>query len=91
MLFLRYASGRKPRLRYLSDSAYWQYMANPLALVVIQIPLMNIRIPGEWKSLLGLLFAVPVLLWTYDRSVRGTWVGAILNGRRYRRGLPLAD
>ena len=90
-LFLRHASGEKPWLRYLSDSAYWIYLAHPLALVAIQIPLMFVRMPSELKVVLNLLFAVPVLLWSYDRLVRNSWIGAILNGRRYPRGLPVSE
>lgn len=41
--------------------------------------------------LLGFLLAVPLLLVLYDRWVRPTWLGAILNGRRYRRGLPATE
>lgn len=87
-LFLRHASSGSPRMRYLSDSAYWIYMAHPVVLVAIQIPLLYARMPGEVKALLGVLCATPVLLWSYDRCVRETWVGAVLNGRRYQRGLP---
>lgn len=87
-LFLRHASGGSPRWRYLSDSAYWIYWVHPLVLVMIQIPLLYVRLAGEWKALLGLLAATPVLLWSYDCFVRDSWIGALLNGRRYPRGLP---
>jgi peptidoglycan/LPS O-acetylase OafA/YrhL len=87
-LFLRHASGPSPRLRYLSDSAYWIYMVHPVVLVGIQIALMPAHLAGEWKALVGLLLATPVLLYSYDRFVRAGWIGVLLNGRRYPRGLP---
>lgn len=90
-LFLRHASHPSPRLRYLSDSAYWIYMVHPVVLVAIQIPLMTVRFPGEWKAILGLLLATPLLLFSYDRWVRSSWLGVILNGRRYPRGLPAQE
>jgi membrane-bound acyltransferase YfiQ involved in biofilm formation len=85
-LFLRYADSGSPRLRYLSDSAYWIYLVHPLVLVLVQIPLMYVRMPGMGKALIGLLAATPVLLWSYDRFVRDGWIGMLLNGRRYPRG-----
>jgi glucan biosynthesis protein C len=90
-LFLRHTSGGSPRWRYLSDSAYWIYLVHPLVLVMIQIPLLYVRMAGEWKALLGLVAATPVLLWSYDRFARNSGIGALLNGRRYPRGLPPAD
>lgn len=87
-LFLRNASAGSPRLRYLSDSAYWIYMVHPVVLVMIQIPLMGVRLPGVYKALTGLLLATPVLLWTYDRFARDSWIGVLLNGRRYPQGVP---
>jgi peptidoglycan/LPS O-acetylase OafA/YrhL len=90
-LFLRHASSGSPRWRYLSDSAYWIYMVHPVFLVMIQIPLLFVPMRGEWKALLCLLLATPLLLWSYDRFVRNTWIGVILNGRRYPRGLPIKE
>ena len=82
-VFLRSKHVLDPRWRYLSDSAYWIYMAHPVALVIIEIPLMRLPLHPLIKFTAGILFAVPVLLWTYDHWVRPTWVGVLLNGRRY--------
>ncbi len=87
-LFLRHAASGSPRWRYLSDSAYWIYMVHPVVLLMIQIPLLQVRMAGEWKACLGVLLATPVLLWSYDWFVRDTWIGMVLNGRRQPRGLP---
>lgn len=77
-----------PRWRYLADSAYWVFLFHPPVLVAVQLPMMGLDWPAEMKFLAGLLFAVPVLFWTYDRWVRPSWTGALLNGRRMPRGLP---
>jgi hypothetical protein len=82
---------KDPRWRYLSDSAYWIYMAHPVALVMIEIPLMRVPLHPLVKFVAGILFAVPVLLWAYDRWVRPTWVGVLLNGRRYDPYGAMAD
>lgn len=87
-LFLRRWSAPSPRSRYLADSAYWVYVMHPVALVLIQLPMMSLRV-NEWiKFSAGIAFAVPVLFWTYDRFARSTWIGLLLNGKRYPRGLP---
>jgi glucan biosynthesis protein C len=87
-LFLRHASDPSPRMRYLSDSAYWFFLVHPLVLVAVQIPMLPLDWPHWLKAVTGVTFAVPVLFWTYDRFVRPTWLGAVLNGRRYARGWP---
>ncbi|MBI4892250.1 MAG: acyltransferase family protein [Acidobacteria bacterium] len=87
-LFLRRCSDPSPRTRYLSDSAYWLYLFHPPVLVAIQIPMLGLAWPVAVKFLIGILLATPVLLYSYDLLVRDTWIGVILNGRRYPRGLP---
>ena len=87
-LFLRRFSSPSPRVRYLSDSAYWLYLFHPPVLVLVQMPMMRLAWPAGVKFLLGLGFALPVLFWMYDRWVRPSWPGVVLNGRAYPRGLP---
>ncbi len=85
---LRRLDDGSPWWRYLSDAAYWVFLAHPTVLVAVQIPMMRLGWPAEVKMLAGLAVAAPVLLWSYDRWVRATWLGALLNGRRMARGLP---
>lgn len=87
-VFLRRCSAPSPRMRYLSDSAYWLYLFHPPVLVAVQIPMMLLNWPAAVKFLAGIAVATPLLLVTYDRWVRPTWLGVILNGRRSPRGLP---
>lgn len=84
-VFLRRFASEDRRLRYLSDSAYWMYAAHPVALLVIQVPMMGLTWNPWVKFTLGIAFAVPVVLLSYDRLVRPTWVGLALNGRRMER------
>jgi len=81
-LFLRYASQPSARVRYLSDSAYWLYLVHPLVLVAVQIPMLYLAWGIAVKFVLGIVVAVPILLWSYSRLVRGTWIGVMLNGKR---------
>lgn len=84
-LFLRYAAKPSEGMRYLSDSAYWLYLFHPPVLVALQIPMMRMTMAPELKTVIGFVLAMPILLWTYDRWVRSTWLGLVLNGRRYPR------
>lgn len=90
-LFLRHCSEASPRQRYLADSAYWLYLMHPPVLVLLQMPMMALPLPAAVKFLVGFTLALPILLWSYDRLVRATWVGVLLNGRRYPRGFPAAQ
>jgi ABC-type multidrug transport system ATPase subunit/peptidoglycan/LPS O-acetylase OafA/YrhL len=82
---VRYLSTGNPRLRYLADSSYWLYLAHLPVVVVLQIVMA--RWPLHWSLKFPLLLAMSltVLLLSYHWLVRFTWIGKILNGRRYDR------
>jgi peptidoglycan/LPS O-acetylase OafA/YrhL len=90
-LFLRRCGNPSPRARYLADSAYWLYLFHPPVLVALQMPMLGLPWPAEVKFLVGLTLSLPVLFLSYDRCVRPTWLGVILNGRRFPRGLPAGE
>lgn len=87
-LFSRYCSDFNPVSRYLSDSAYWVYILHQSALILFALPLFHWQLPAEVKFLIVCAGTTVLCLVTYDRFVRDTWLGALLNGRRYPRGLP---
>jgi fucose 4-O-acetylase-like acetyltransferase len=87
-LFLRYLSREDARARYLSDSSYWLYLAHPVVLLLIQFSIAPLAWPAEIKAAIGFLIATPILLLTYNCWVRPTWLGWLLNGRRYPRYTP---
>lgn len=69
-------------LRYLSDSAYWMYLAHLPPLIVLQSWISPWPYPAWLK--LGVLSAVMLglLLTSYHWLVRDKPVGWFLNGRR---------
>lgn len=87
-LFLKYCSGASARWRYASDSSYWLYIMHMPVVVGLQVALLPLPLPALAKIPIVLSLAVGVLLVTYDLLVRPTWIGALLNGRRYPRRLP---
>ena len=82
-LFLRYLERPVPWIRYLSDSSYWLYLMHMPVLLVFQIAVAGTGWTPAVKALVVLAASVPTLLASYHVLVRSTWVGAILNGRRY--------
>lgn len=87
-LFSRYFSGYNPRIRYLSDSAYWVYILHQPALLLFAVPMYHWVIPAQLKFLIACAGTALICLWTYDLLVRNTGMGMLLNGRKYPRGLP---
>lgn len=87
-LFLKYCSHPSGRWRYMSDSSYWIFIMHMPVVVGLQVALMPLPLPALAKIPLVLAVAVVILVISYDLAVRPTWIGALLNGRRYPRGLP---
>ena len=74
-------------MRYLSDSSYWLYIMHLPVVVGLQFALLPVPLPALAKIPIVLSLAVAILLASYDFMVRPTWVGVLLNGRRYPRYL----
>ncbi len=81
--FVRFLSGESKTIRYLMDSAYFLYLAH-LPLVIFGVGLLRTADLGPFSKF-GLIFTVVIvlLLLAYNYLVRGTLVGAFLNGRTY--------
>lgn len=82
---LRFLSGESPVRRYIADSSYWLYLMH--VSVIFFFTVLFFRLHWHWsvKYLLTIAGTTPILLISYHYLVRPTWVGAILNGRRYPR------
>jgi hypothetical protein len=71
-------------IRYLSDSAYWLYLAHLPLCFAGQAVISQWAGPAWIKLPLFSVGLTAVLLLSYQYGVRYTWVGRFLNGPRNR-------
>ncbi len=83
-LFRRICSQESPAMRYLSDSAYWLYLAHLPLIIAAQYVVRDWPIPALAKFTLIVVVVTTFLLWTYQVLVRYSWLGRFLNGPRTR-------
>lgn len=83
-LFRRYCPAENATMRYLSDSAYWLYLAHLPLILAAQLVVRDWPIPALAKFLLIVTVVTSFLLWTYQTLVRHSWLGRFLNGPRAR-------
>ncbi len=85
-LFSRSFERPDPVMRYVSDSAYWVYLAHLPLVYWLQVLMYGLPIPGPLKAAMVLVIASVILFVSYDLAVRSTFIGQFLNGRRYPPG-----
>jgi hypothetical protein len=83
-LFRRVFAVESPAMRYLSDSAYWLYLAHLPLVIAAQYVVRDWPLPALAKFVLIVVVVTPFLLWTYQTVVRDTRLGRVLNGPRVR-------
>jgi ABC-type multidrug transport system ATPase subunit len=83
---MRFCSGLSPVRRYLADSSYWLYLGH--LPIVFGLQALVVKVPLHWTIKFPAIIAVTLalLLVSYHYFVRPTFIGAILNGRKYPRG-----
>jgi peptidoglycan/LPS O-acetylase OafA/YrhL len=88
-LAVRYLSRESRVRRYVADSSYFLYLVH-LPVLAFFAAWWN-PLPWHWtiKYPLQITATLAVLFAAYHYLVRSTFIGATLNGRRYRRSLPL--
>ncbi len=82
-LFHRFCQAPRFWVRYLSDSSYWLYLVHIPLLMVFQFLVRDWPVPSFVKFSLVCTATTALLLLSYQFGVRDTWVGLLLNGRRY--------
>lgn len=82
---LRFFSERSAVQRYLADSSYWLYLMHLPIVFLLQVSLMRVNLHWSLKFPLILVVTMTVLLVSYHYLVRSSFIGQILNGRKYYR------
>jgi peptidoglycan/LPS O-acetylase OafA/YrhL len=83
-LFNRLLTRENKTIRYLSDSAYWLYLAHLPLIVWLQALVRDWDMPAWPKFLIICTLCTILLLISYQYLVRYTFVGNLLNGPRKR-------
>jgi hypothetical protein len=83
---LTFCANESPARRYVADSSYWMYLVH--LPIVYALAAAFSTVPWHWTIKFPLILAITmaVLLPSYHYLVRPTWIGEILNGRKYPRG-----
>jgi peptidoglycan/LPS O-acetylase OafA/YrhL len=87
-LFLRYLDRQVPVVRYIVDASYWLYLVHLPFTIWVPGLLSKLEWPAVLKALAVIVLGAPVWLASYHYLVRGSFIGATLNGRRYPLRLP---
>jgi glucans biosynthesis protein C len=82
---IRHLSSFSPVWRYLADASYWMYLAHMPLVLTLQVLMMRWSAHWSIKFPLIVILAFVLLLASYEYLVRGTFVGAWLNGQRHAR------
>jgi ABC-type multidrug transport system ATPase subunit len=75
-------------VRYTADASYWIYLVHMPIVVALQVMVGDL--PWHWslKFPLVLFVSLAVLFASYRYLVRPTFIGQVLNGRKYPRAAP---
>ena len=81
--FRKLFSRENPRVRFVSDSAYWLYIAHLPLIQLIQFWVSDWSLPSFIKIIFVCLVTTVLLLLSYRYFIRYTVIGTLLNGKRY--------
>lgn len=82
---LRFCSQESQVRRYLADSSYYLYLAHLPVIFFLQAALATVPLHWAVKFPLILVIGLTVLFVSYHYWIRPTFIGALLNGRKYPR------
>ncbi len=81
-LFVRYCNRPNRIWRYIADSSYWCYLVHLPLIAWLSVLMADWGASAVVKFTIVLTATLLVCLLTYDRLVRSTPIGVLINGRR---------
>lgn len=84
-MFRSLSSTENKWMRYISDSAYWLYLAHLPLIMVFQSIVQGWQMPAIVKLAVVCAVTTLLLLASYQTLIRYTPIGTLLNGPRTRR------
>jgi hypothetical protein len=85
-LFRKFFNHESKRMRYISDSSYWLYVAHIPLLFLLQYLVSTLEISALIKAPVTIILCSILLLISYEYCVRYTPLGTLLNGAKTRPG-----
>ncbi|MBN2328887.1 MAG: acyltransferase family protein [Candidatus Omnitrophica bacterium] len=82
-LFLQFCGGESRRRRYIADSSYWLYILHLPLVTWLQVQFAHLEWNWVIKFALINVITFPILFLSYHYFVRSTFIGQVLNGRKY--------
>jgi len=82
---LRFLSNYSPARRYIADASYWVYIMHLPVVAAVQVWVSQWPMPWVLKFPFILAVSFAVLFASYHFLVRPTFIGVLLNGRKYPR------
>ena len=70
-------------ITYLSQSSYWLYLVHLPIVMFFQILVFHLSINWAYKLILVFVPSFIIMISSYHFLVRRTWIGILLNGKKY--------
>tara|TARA_B100000963_G_scaffold331631_1_gene322535 strand:+ start:82 stop:1515 length:1434 start_codon:yes stop_codon:yes gene_type:complete len=82
--FRKLFSQANPKVRFISDSSYWLYIAHLPLIQIIQFWVSGLSIPSFIKLIFVCITTTILLLLSYRYLIRYSPIGTMLNGKRHK-------
>ena len=82
--FRKFFSRENPKVRFVSDSTYWLYIAHLPLIQILQFWVAEWSLPSFLKLIFVCLITTLLLLLSYRYLIRYSLIGTMLNGKRYK-------